>query len=88
MLSDTRDVIQANLFDIIVSGEAFHHVSPDLQSLASDIPWKAAWYTRNLFVHAVWHVDPYVVHEMVERDLPPLINALGALLRQLKDGRL
>jgi hypothetical protein len=33
-------------------------------------------------------VDPYVVHEIVERDLPPLIDALGALLRQLKDGRL
>jgi hypothetical protein len=33
-------------------------------------------------------VDPRFVHEMVERDLPPLIDALGALLRQLKDGRL
>jgi uncharacterized protein with HEPN domain len=88
MLSGARDVLQAILFDIIVIGEALHYVSLDVQSLAPDLPWKAAWSTRNLFVHAYWAVDPRFVHEMVERDLPLLIDALGALLRQLKDRRL
>jgi uncharacterized protein with HEPN domain len=88
VLSGSREVLHAILFDIIVIGEALHHVSAEVQGLSTDIPWTAVWRTRNFFVHAYWNVDPYVVHEIVERDLPPLIDALGALLRQLKDGRL
>jgi uncharacterized protein with HEPN domain len=46
MLTGARDVLQAILLHIIVIGEALHYVSLDVQSLAPDLPWKAAWSTR------------------------------------------
>jgi uncharacterized protein YutE (UPF0331/DUF86 family) len=41
---------------------------------------------RNAIVHAYWQIDFEIVAQVLERDLQPLIAALGQLISALESG--
>ncbi len=63
-----------------VIGEAANQLTDQSASELSDIPWREMVGMRNVLIHQYGEVDPSVVWETVQRDLPPLI----ALLRRVR----
>ncbi len=61
---------------LIIIGEALNNVPPAIRSLASDIPWKPIINLRHILVHNYWRTDYVTLHEIVRRDLDPLIAAI------------
>lgn len=70
----------ALLRNLELIGEATTRVPAELQALAPDVPWRQLVATRNRLIHAYLGVSPTVVLSIVEDHLPPLRDALRALL--------
>src|SRR5260370_36928803 len=68
---------------IQVIGEAASRLSAAHVQGHAEVPWRQITDMRNLIVRAYFHVDPEIVWEVVERDIP----LLGASVREmLTDG--
>ncbi|MBX9845562.1 MAG: DUF86 domain-containing protein [Xanthobacteraceae bacterium] len=65
---------------LIVVGEALNNVPAEVRALAPEIEWRAVIDMRHVLVHAYWRTDYAVVHEVLRRDLGPLIEAIDRLL--------
>ena len=65
---------------IEIIGEAANHVSPDSQKTYPDIPWSDVIAMRHRLIHGYYDVDPDIVWDTVQEDLPPLISALNKAL--------
>ncbi len=76
---DPRTVL-AMVKAIEIVGEAASHISPVFQSMHPEIPWSRIVSTRNRLVHAYFDVDLDVLWSTIVADLPPLIDALEAVL--------
>lgn len=72
----------ALLFQFVVIGEAVKNLTPETRESASDIPWADIAGLRDLIAHEYFRIDIYRVLEIVERDLPPLDQALDELLSE------
>jgi uncharacterized protein with HEPN domain len=59
----------------IIIGEALNNAPEPIRSLALDIPWRAIIDMRHVLVHNYWRTDYTVVHDVLSRDLDPLIEA-------------
>ena len=68
------------VYCLIIIGEALNNIPEPIRSLAPDIPWRAIIDMRHLLVHSYWRTDYTVVHDVVSRDLDPLIEAIDRLL--------
>ena len=79
-LSANKDRLDAILFRIVIVGETIGHVPDATTSLEPNIPWRTIVDTRNRIVHAYWQIDLEIVVAIVERELQPLIDALGRLI--------
>jgi uncharacterized protein with HEPN domain len=79
------DARYSAVYCLIIVGEALNRVPASLQSLAPDIPWRRVIGMRNMLVHAYWKTDYEVVHEVLRRDLDPLIAAIDRLLPLLAE---
>ncbi len=73
-------IIRAVLFDFVVIGEATRNIPADIQSYASQLPWRQMGDMRNLIAHEYFQVDPQIVWDGIQNDLPPLIPQLQQLL--------
>jgi uncharacterized protein with HEPN domain len=65
---------------LIVVGEALNNIPEAIRSLAPDILWRAIIDMRHLLVHSYWRTDYTLVHDVIMRDLDPLIEAIDRLL--------
>ena len=63
-----------------VIGEAAAHVSQASRDRLPDIPWSSVVSLRNRLIHGYEEVDFDVLWDIVEADLPPLIEALQRAL--------
>jgi len=63
-----------------VIGEAAAQVSQTTQISHPDIPWRQMVGTRNRLIHGYDAVDHDVLWDIVELDLPPLIQRLEDIL--------
>ena len=72
--------IKAVELDFIVIGEAATRVPADVQAAHPEIPWHLMQAMRNRLVHAYFFVDPQILWDTIEQDLPPLSDALTKLL--------
>ncbi len=72
----------ALLFQFVVIGEAVKHLSPETRAAALDIPWEDVAGLRDLIAHEYFRIDIDRVLAIVERDLPPLEQAIDRLLAQ------
>ena len=70
----------ALLFQFVVIGEAVKHLSPETRESAPEIPWADIAGLRDLIAHEYFRIDIHRVLEIVERDLPPLEEAINRML--------
>lgn len=71
----------ALLFQFIVIGEAVKNLGPETRESAPAIPWTDISGLRDLIAHEYFRIDIHQVLEIVERDLPPLEQAINNLLQ-------
>ena len=70
----------ALLFQFVVIGEAVKNLSSETRESKPEIPWTDIAGLRDLIAHEYFRIDIHRVLEIVERDLPPLEQAIGDLL--------
>lgn len=70
----------ALLFQFVVIGEAVKNLTPETRESAPEIPWTDIAGLRDLIAHEYFRIDIHRVLEIVERDLPPLEQAIDVLL--------
>ena len=73
--------IKAVQLDFIIIGEAAHYIPDDVRSSHPEIPWHLMRAMRNRLVHVYFSVDPNIVWDTIQNDLPPLVEPLKRLLK-------
>jgi uncharacterized protein with HEPN domain len=63
-----------------IIGEATRHLSSELKTKHTEIPWSRIIGMRNILVHDYFAIDVEAVWQAVERDLPELKLKVSALL--------
>ena len=77
--SDER-TIEAVSYNLAVIGEAASNMPPEIQTHYPDIPWAKMRGMRNVLVHQYADVDPALLWDTCQYDLPPLVPQLRRLL--------
>jgi uncharacterized protein with HEPN domain len=75
----------ALLFQFVVIGEAVKNLTSETRESAPEIPWTDIAGLRDLIAHEYFRIDIHRVLEIVERDLPPLEQAIDGLLNIPRD---
>lgn len=68
-----------------IVGEAARRVSPETRAIAPEIPWRQIAGTRDRLIHGYDDVDLDIVWTIVTRELRPLADSLGRLIRARRD---
>lgn len=76
-----QDAVVRN-FEII--GEAAGRLSPTLRD-AANVPWGKVIAFRNRLIHGYWSVDPRLVWDVIEHELPVLKDAVKTLLSRMPE---
>jgi len=63
-------------------GEAASHIPPEIRESASEIPWRQIIATRNRLIHAYLGIDNDILWNIVEQDIPGLIQQLKNLKKR------
>src|SRR5262249_13745356 len=71
---------------IEIVGEAANQVSPDFQAKHLEIPWKDVIAMRHRLIHGYYDIDPDIVWDTVQDDLPPLIASIEQNLKSTDKG--
>ncbi len=78
---DSDRMLELSLIRLIeIVGEAANRVSLELRHSNSDIPWELVRGMRNRLIHGYDAVDPDVLWDTVQFDLPQLISLLDAIV--------
>ncbi len=75
-----QDAVVRNLE---VIGEAAKRIDDAYRTAHPEVPWRAVGGLRDVLIHQYEGVDPEKVWPIVEEDLPPLKQAIAALLPPL-----
>ena len=65
-----------------IVGEAAYGVSQRLKADHPEIPWDQIIGMRHVLVHGYFEIDLDIVWAVIEKDLPPLKDAIEAMLRR------
>ncbi|MBD2553732.1 DUF86 domain-containing protein [Limnothrix sp. FACHB-708] len=82
MASDEKQ--DAVLRRILVIGEATKRLSPEFRQRYPEIPWKEIAGTRDIIVHDYHRVDAERIWDVVQSDLPNLLNVLTSVDQELQ----
>jgi uncharacterized protein with HEPN domain len=77
---DAALVHDALLYQFVVIGEAVKNLAAETRDSAPEIPWSDVAGLRDLIAHEYFRIEIDRVLEIVERDLPPLSEAIDRLL--------
>ena len=66
--------------DFIVIGEAANQLSGDFEDRYPEIPWSSMRAVRNRLVHVYFAVDPRLLWDTIQNDLPVLRLSLETML--------
>jgi uncharacterized protein with HEPN domain len=72
--------LKAVAADLMIIGEAAKHVPEDVQEANQDVPSSVMRAMRNRVVHAYFDIDPDILWDTVQHDLPKLVQPLKGLL--------
>lgn len=75
----------ALLFQFVVIGEAVKNLAQETRESAPEIPWTDIAGLRDLIAHEYFRIDIHRVLEIVDRDLPPLEQAINRVLTPYYD---
>lgn len=70
----------ALLFQFVVIGEAVKNLASETRGSAPQIPWSDIAGLRDLIAHEYFRIEIDRILEIVDRDLPPLEQAVDRLL--------
>ncbi|MBX3293029.1 MAG: DUF86 domain-containing protein [Acidobacteria bacterium] len=76
----TQDAVVRQL-EII--GEAATNLTAELREANPQVAWRSATAARNRLIHGYFDVDPELVWQIVENDLPILRSQVEAILKEL-----
>ena len=74
--------IDAVIARLMVIGEATRSVPGFVQAAHPEVPWHKMRGLRNVIVHECDRVDPGILWNVVQVDLPPLVPPLQAIIEQ------
>lgn len=77
---DTK-TIKAVGANLMIIGEAASYIPEDIQTNTAAVPWHLMRAMRNRVVHVYFDIDPAILWDIVQRDLPGLIQPLKDLLK-------
>ncbi len=77
--SDAK-TLKAVAADLMIIGEAANHVPTEVQETHTDVPWLVMRAMRNRVVHVYFDIDPGILWDTVQADLPKLVDPLKKLL--------
>lgn len=72
--------IEAVCFNFAIIGEAASKVPADVATAHPEIPWRLMSDMRNFVVHSYWGINPDVLWDTIQNDLPPLVEPLQKIL--------
>ena len=75
----TRDAVIRNL---ITMGESVRWIPGPIREANPNVPWTTMRGVRNVVVHEYFGVDDRILWDTLERDLPPLLPKLEAVLAE------
>jgi len=78
-------LLTASIHWIQTIGEAANAVSDSTQKRHPEVPWRRVVDMRNLLAHGYRYVDPSIVWQVVERDLPTLEVQVRGILAEMSD---
>lgn len=65
-----------------IIGEAATQLPADFKQANSEIPWRKISDFRNVLTHEYFAIDPLLVWEIIQKDLPGLKKQIGQLLEK------
>jgi uncharacterized protein with HEPN domain len=79
-LETNEEKLSAILYQLTILGEATKRLSESLRNQNPDIPWKQMAGMRDIVTHHYDEVDPDIVWDIIQSDLPQLLNLIRPLL--------
>jgi uncharacterized protein with HEPN domain len=77
---DDPKTIKAVALDFVIIGEAAAHIPDDVTAAHPEIAWSLMRGIRNRLVHDYFGMDPEILWDTIENDLPPLVVPLKQIL--------
>lgn len=71
------------LHQLLILGEAASRLSQELREAHPDLPWGQMIGLRNVLVHGYFAVEPDIVWQVVDTELPALKRKLESILSEL-----
>ena len=82
--SEKQDAVIRNMEIIGEAAGKILRQFPDFATLHAEIPFKAAYSTRNALSHGYFEIDLTVLWQTIERDLPALEQDVRDVLMRLQ----
>lgn len=76
---DARTV-QAVAYNLLIVGEAVNAIPEVVQCQHPQVPWSKMRAMRNVVVHQYFDMDPDILWQTIQSDLPPLVPTLREML--------
>ena len=73
----------AVVHNIMIIGEAANLLTKDFRDNHSEVPWRDIVDMRNVLVHGYYTTSPLFIWETYTKDLPVLLQQVGAILKRL-----
>jgi len=79
-LDSDRQLVMAVVKSVEIIGEAASQISSDTRAEITTLPWRDMIDMRHRLVHGYYDVNLDIVWSTLRQDLPPLVEALEAIL--------
>lgn len=76
--------LDAVLYEIVVLGEAARRLSAELRAAHAEVPWREIIGMRSIVTHGYDEIDDDELWQVIQRDLPDLIQRLENIRSQLQ----
>lgn len=75
---------EALLRHMTIIGEAVKAIPDDVRNEAPEIPWRKIAGLRDLLVHVYFGIKDDIIFEIIQRDVPVLLDTCRSLLAKLE----
>jgi uncharacterized protein with HEPN domain len=79
-LMENKDKVFSIIYQLIVIGEATKRLSLEFRQKHSSVPWKDIAGMRDVMAHQYDKVDLDEIWDVIQRDVPALIEMISPLL--------